>query len=128
MPTQTHYEQLLQMLCSLVSSLSTKVFTNTRPFATEQMDDFIVVRLSSEDPYADTHDIGYVQFHVFVRDRQGGVENVPRMGALVNGVKNVFPFNNALASCNAKPTQLQVKSDGMGFHSTILQYKLVIKL
>ena len=128
MDEQTHYEQLLRMLCDKVSDLSDKVFTNTRPLAYEQMQDFIVVRLVSEDPYSDTHDIGYVQYHVYVRDRQGGIENVPRMGELVSGVKHVYPFNNSLVSCNEKPVQMQSKSDGLGFHVTVIQYRLVIKL
>lgn len=128
MEEKTHYEQLLAMLCEKVSGLSEKVFTNTRPLAYEQMQDFIVVRLVSDDPYAATHDIGYVQYHVYVRDRQGGIENVPRMGELVSGVKSVYPFNNSLVSCNEKPVQMQSKSDGLGFHVTVIQYRLVIKL
>lgn len=124
----THYEQILMMLYDKVSGLTDKVFTNTRPLAYEQMDDFIVVRLVSEDPYADTHNMGYVQYHIYVRDRQGGIENVPKMGELVEGVKSLHPFNNAYASCNSKPTQLQSKSDGMGFHVTVIQFRLVIKL
>ena len=124
----THYEQILRMLHDKVSGLTDKVFTNTRPLAYEQMDDFIVVRLVSEDPYADTHNMGYVQYHIYVRDRQGGIENVPKMGELVEGVKSLHPFNNTYASCNSKPTQLQSKSDGMGFHVTVIQFRLVIKL
>ena len=115
------------MLCQKVSGVSSKVFTNTRPLATDQMDDFIVVRLTNDDPYADTHDIGYVQYLVYVRDRQGGIENVPRMGELVAGVKSVYPFNNELAVSNAKPVQLQSKSDGLGFHVTIIQFRIVLK-
>lgn len=128
MAEKTHYEQLLSMLCEKVGGLTEKVFTNTRPLAYEQMSDFIVVRLVSEDPYAATHDMGYVQYHVYVRDRQGGIENVPRMGELVEGVKSVYPFSNALATSNAKPVQLQSRSDGLGFHVTVIQYRLVIKI
>lgn len=125
---ETHYEQILQMLCDKVAGLTEKAFTNSRPLAYEQMGDFVVVRLVSEDPYADTHDMAYVQYHIYVRDRQGGIENVPRMGELVEGIKAIHPFNNTLASCNSKPTQLQSKSDGMGFHVTVIQFRLVIKL
>jgi len=125
---RTQYEKLLSMLCVKAATVSTKVFTNTRPLATDKMDDFIVVRLTSQDPYADTHDLGYVQFHIFVRDRQGGIENVPRMGEMVQGVKALLPFNNDLATCNSKPVQLQSKEDGMGFHVTVLQYHIVVKL
>ena len=100
----------------------------SRPVATDKMDTFIVVSLPQGiDPYADTHNTAYVQFHCYARDRQGGVVNENALEELVDGIVNLFPFNDSLMSCNASPIVLGAKSDGLGFHSVIIQTRLVIK-
>ena len=65
---------------------------------------------------------------IFVRDRQGGVENVSVEEDMIEGISALFPFNDALMSCNNTPLVLGSKSDGMNFHSIIIQFKLVVKL
>lgn len=120
---------VLEELVTKAKTVSANVFPSTRPTATTKMDDFIVVRLPQGiDPYADTHNIAYVQMNCFVRDRQGGIENSDVMEEMIEGVSALFPFNDALMSCNDTPLVLETKSDGMGFHSTIIQFKVVIKL
>lgn len=120
---------VLEMLYRSLTGLCGKVFTSNRPVATEKMDSFLVIRLSQGVyPYADTHNTAYVQVHCFVRDGQGGIENVGEMERLIDGVVSLVPFNNALMSCNDTPLVLETKSDGMGFHCTIIQFKLVINV
>lgn len=122
-------KDVLEALAAKAKTVCDRVYTSSRPTATDKMDAFIVVRLPQGiDPYADTHNIAYVQMNCFVRDRQGGVENVNVMEELIEGVTSLTPFNDELMSCNGSPLVLETKSDGMGFHSTIIQFKVVIKL
>lgn len=122
-------KEVLQELYAKASTVCDKVFTSSRPTATEKMDEFIVVRLPQGiDPYADTHNIATVQMNCFVRDRQGGVAREDVMEEMVEGVTAIVPFNDSLMSCNDTPLILNTVSDGMGFHSTIIQFKIVIKL
>ena len=122
-------EAVLESLYTKAKTVCDNVFTSSRPVATDKMDSFIVVRLPQGiDPYADTHNIAYVQFVSFVRDRQGGVERADVMEEMIDGISALFPFNDSLMSCNDTPLVLDTKSDGMGFHSTIIQFKIVIKL
>lgn len=124
------YKNVMLDLWNKALTVSNNAFTSSRPSATDQMGDFVVVSLPQGiTPYSDTHDTAYVQMACYVRDRQGGIENVPKMGELVDKVRALIPFSDELLTCNQdKPIQLQSKSDGMGFHSTTLQFKILVKL
>ena len=122
-------EQVLQEFYDKALTVCDKVFTSSRPTATDKMDKFIIVRLPQGiDPYADTHNTAYVQMTCFVRDRQGGIANETVIEQLIEGVTSLIPFNDELLACNDEPLVLDTQSDGMGFHSTIIQFKVVIKL
>lgn len=122
-------EEVLQEFYNKALTVCDKVFTSSRPTATDKMDQFIIVRLPSGiDPYADTHNTAYVQINCFVRDRQGGIANESVMEELIDGVTSLIPFNDELLACNDEPLVLGTQSDGMGFHSTIIQFKVVIKI
>lgn len=122
-------KEVLQALYAKASTVCDKVFTSSRPTATDKMDEFIVVRLPQGiDPYADTHNIAVVQMNCFVRDRQGGIAREDVMEEMIEGITALTPFNDSLMSCNDTPLILNTVSDGMGFHSTIIQFKIVIKL
>lgn len=106
-----------------------KVFTNSRPTATDKMDKFIIVKLPQGiEPYADTHNIAYVQMICFVRDREGGIAKDDVIEELIEGVTSLLPFDDSLMSCNDTPVILPTVSDGMGFHSVIIQFKIIIKI
>ena len=122
-------KEVLQALYTKASTVCDKVFTSSRPTATDKMDEFIVVRLPQGiDPYADTHNIATVQMNCFVRDRQGGIAREDMIEEMIEGVTALLPFNDTLMSCNDTPLILGTVSDGMGFHSVIIQFKIVIKL
>ena len=122
-------KEVLQALYTKASTVCDKVFTSSRPTATDKMDEFIVVRLPQGiDPYADTHNIAVVQMNCFVRDRQGGIAREDVMEEMIEGITALTPFNDSLMSRNDTPLILNTVSDGMGFHSTIIQFKIVIKL
>ena len=91
-------------------------------------DKFVIIKLPQGiDPYADTHNTAYVQFQLFAKDVSNGVESIDRMESLIDGISELFPFNNGHISCNDTPIQLPSKSDGMGYHSVIMQFKIVIR-
>ena len=128
MARQYKRKEVLQELEGKAARFSSNVFS-TRPSATDQMDDFIIVRLPQGIyPYADTHNTAYVQMNCFVRDKQGGREQIDKMDELIQGVTSIVPFNDELMSCNDAPLVLETKSDGMGFQSTIIQFKVVSKI
>ena len=129
MANRYNRKEVLQALYTKASTVCDKVFTSSRPTATDKMDEFIVVRLPQGiDPYADTHNIAVVQMNCFVRDRQGGIAREDVMEEMIEGITALTPFNDSLMSCNDTPLILNTVSDGMGFHSTIIQFKIVIKL
>lgn len=124
-------KSVFQALEAKAKTVSDNVYRTSRPLAkiTERMKDFIIIRLPQGiDPYADTHNTAYVQFVCFVKDVQEGIESTGRMEELIEGVSSLFPFNDELMSCNNTPIILSSKSDGMGFHSVIIQFKVVIKI
>ena len=127
---KTLYEKVLFALYEKALTISSNAYTSTRPTATEQMEDFVVASLPQGIlPYSDTHDSAYVQLACYVRDKQGGIENVPKMSALINSARALLPFNDELITCNdAKPLQMASKSDGLGFHSVVIQFRIIIKL
>lgn len=122
-------QDVLEELRNKALTVCENVYTNSRPTATEKMDEFIVVKLPQGiDPYADTHNIAYVQMVCYVRDRQGGIAKDDVTEGMIEGVTSLVPFNDSLMSCNVTPLVLPTTSDGMGFHSTIIQFKIVIKV
>lgn len=128
---EDRYKRLdvLQELYTKALTVCDRVFVTTRPTSADSMDKFIVVRLSQGiSPYADTHSTAYVQMNCYVKDRQGGIENVNVMQELIDGVISIVPFNDELMSCNDAPLVLETKSDGIGFHATAIQFKIVIKV
>lgn len=122
-------QEVLQELYKKALTICDKVYTSSRPTATDKMDAFVVIRLPQGiRPYADTHNTAYVQINCFARDKAGGIVSEDIMERLVDGVTNLLPFDDTLMSCNEKPLVLETKSDGMGFHSTIIQFKVIIKV
>lgn len=120
---------VLQELYAKALTVCDKVFVSSRPTSADRMEKFIVVRLSQGiTPYADTHSTAYVQMNCYAKDRQGGLENVNVMQELIDGVISLVPFNDSLMSCNDTPLILETKSDGIGFHATAIQFKIVIKV
>jgi len=120
---------VLAELYNKAKEVCDKVYTSSRPTATDKMDKFIVVRLPQGiRPYSDTHNTAYAQIIVFVRDKQGGVEDVDSEETLIESITSIFPLDDSLISVNDAPILLETKSDGMGFHSTTIQFRVVIKV
>lgn len=127
MANRYHRKEVLEELYNKAKTVCENVFVTTRPTATAQMKSFIVVRLPQGfRPTADTHNLVTIQLLCYVRDKQDGVEDVKTEETLVDGILNLFPYRSQLLHCGNTPLILEAKSDGMGFHSTIIQLKAVV--
>ena len=105
------------------------VHTSNRETVKTTSNQFVIIKLPQGiSPYADTHNTAYVQFQLFAKDIANGVESLQRMESLIEGCSSLFPFNTELISCNDKPVLLESVSDGMGYHSCVMQFKIVIKV
>lgn len=122
-------KEVLEALRNMVLPICSDVHTSNRETVKTKKNQFVIIRLPQGiTPYADTHNTAYVQFHLFAKDIANGVESVQRMEDLVEAFSGLFPFNTDLMSCNETPMLLDSKSDGMGYHSMIMQFRIVIKV
>lgn len=119
--------EVLAALRAMVIPICGNVHTTSRETVMESSNQFVIIKLPQGIyPYADTHNTAYVQFQLYAKDIGNGVESVSRMEDLIDGICTLFPFHNDLMSCNEKPVLLESKSDGMGYHSCVMQFKIAI--
>ena len=122
-------KDVLAALRQMVLPICSDVHTSSRETVKTTSDKFVIIKMPQGiDPYADTHNTAFVQFHLFAKDISNGVESVQRMEELIEAFSGLFPFNTELMCCNDTPILLDSKSDGMGYHSTVMQFRIVIKL
>lgn len=122
-------QDVLSALVNMVKPICSDVHTANRETVKTTSNQFVIIKLPQGiNPYADTHNIAYTQFHLFAKDISNGIESVARIESLIDGVSTLFPFNTELISCNDTPTITDSKPDGMGYHSVIMQFKIVIKV
>lgn len=120
---------VLEALREMVLSFCPEVHTSNRETVKTTSDRFVIIRMPQGiEPYADTHNTAYVQLQLFAKDISNGVESVQRMEGLIESASSLFPFNTELMSCNDTPLLLDSRSDGMGYHSCIMQFKIIIKV
>lgn len=122
-------KDVMEALRNMIVPICPDVHTSNRETVKTSSDKFVIIKMPQGiDPYADTHNTAYVQFHLFAKDIANGVESLQRMEELVDSVSNLLPFNTELMSCNDIPVLTESKTDGMGYHSSVLQFKIVIKV
>lgn len=122
-------KDVLAALREMVLPICSDVHTSSRETVKTTSNKFVIIKMPQGiDPYADTHNTAFVQFHLFAKDISNGVESVQRMEELIEAFSGLFPFNTELMCCNDIPILLDSKSDGMGYHSTVMQFRIVIKL
>ena len=122
-------KEVLNALRNMIVPFCSEVYMSSRETVKTSSNNFVIVKLPQGiDPYADTHNTAYVQFQLFAKDISNGVESVDRMESLIDSCSALFPFNTSLMSCNEKPLLTDSKSDGMGYHSCVMQFKIVIKV
>ena len=122
-------QAVLDALRKMILPICGEVHTSSRETVKATSNNFVIIKLPQGiTPYADTHNTAYVQFHLYAKDIANGVESVQRMESLIDSVSGLFPFNTSLMSCNEKPLLLDSKSDGMGYHTSVMQFRIVIKV
>lgn len=122
-------KDVLDALRKMVLPICSEVHTANRETVKTTSNQFVIIKLPQGiEPYADTHNTAYAQLHLFAKDVANGIESVDRMESLIDGCSGLFPFNTSLMSCNEKPLLTDAKSDGMGYHSCVMQFKIVIKV
>lgn len=119
---------MLLELREMILPICSDIHTSNRETVKTTKTQFVIIKMPQGiSPYADTHNTAYVQIHLFVKDIANGVESVEKMESLVEQVSSLFPFSSDLMSCNETPLLLESKSDGMGYHSSVLQFRITIK-
>ena len=119
---------VLLELREMILPICSDIHTSNRETVKTTKTQFVIIKMPQGiSPYADTHNTAYVQIHLFVKDIANGIESVEKMESLVEQVSSLFPFSSDLMSCNETPLLLESKSDGMGYHSSVLQFRITIK-
>ena len=110
-----------------VTGIGEKVFITDRPAAEQKaMKDFVVIRLPQTiQDKGSTYQDTYCQINVFAHDRSNGIENTVRLDEMQMEVVSKFPIVTELFSA-VSPRLLPGGNDGLGFHSLIIQAKLII--
>lgn len=119
--------QILRELTELVAPIGDRVFCHDRPTATyPNMEKFVVVRLPQGIRSASSiHSTSYCQIVVFARDNEGGLEDTVTLDEMCDSVCEMFPIVTDTFSA-IEPKLLNGGNDGLGFHSLIIQARLVI--
>ena len=127
-------KEVLEALLKLMSNVVQEVYTTVRPTVKETSKNWAVVSL----PYginASTSTLNYAhaRIQLFYKDRENGIENVNAGEELID--KTIEAMDRDLSvggrfahlmTCNDQPRVLYFKSDHMGYHSVVIQFKLII--
>lgn len=124
--------EVLQSLYELTASISENRFISTRPNAVgEEMQDFLLIRISqSMDEWGNVCQFSIGQVAVFAKDVQYGLENTLRLEIMQSAVMDIFGKERVITTPTFtawEPRLLPGGSDGAGFHSLIIQFRLQIK-
>lgn len=120
-------KDILKQLVDAVTGIGEKVFVTDRSIAEQKgMKDFVIVRLPQAiQDKGSTYQDTYCQINVFARDRANGLENTVRLDEMQMGVFEKFPIVTDLFSA-VSPRLLPGGNNGLGFHSIIIQARLII--
>lgn len=124
--------EVLQSLYELTADITPNRFSTTRPNAVgKQMNEFLLIRISqSMDEWGNVCQFSTGQIAVFARDEQGGLENTLVLELMQSAVMGIFGKERVINTPTYtawEPRLLPGNSDGAGFHSLIIQFRLQIK-
>lgn len=124
--------EVLQSLYELTADITPNRFSTTRPNAVgKQMNEFLLIRISqSMDEWGNVCQFSTGQIAVFARDEQGGLENTLVLELMQSAVMGIFGKERVINTPTYtawEPRLLPGGSDGAGFHSLIIQFRLQIK-
>lgn len=124
--------EVLQSLYELTVDITPNRFITTRPNAVgEQMEEFLLIRISqSMGEWGNVCQFSTGQIAVFAKDAQGGLENTLMLELMQSAVMEIFGKERVINTPTYtawEPRLLPGGSDGAGFHSLIIQFRLQIK-
>lgn len=120
------YKAIQQGLYNALLPLADEVFLTSRPKVDGNAPkSYIVIRLSSGiRDRGDTYQTAKALIHIFVRDKEGGVEDAVLIDSITNRVCDLCPILNPRFI--AWEPNLIASGEDLGFHYHILQLSLTI--
>lgn len=124
--------EALHSLYGLGKLISDHVFTGNRPQATpEQMADFVVVSIPNRmdaSTYGGGYGVtsGYCNIEIYVRLKQSGMEDVPKMDSMIREFLDIIPYSDEVVQI-ARPQVMLRGNDGLGFSAALVRAEFLIK-
>ena len=125
---------ILEALFTMMSDIVEEVYTTERPNVKDTTRTWAVVSL----PYginaktSITND-AFARIQLFYKDREKGIENVDLgeelVGKTIEAMKRDLVAGGryeSLMTCNDEPRVLYFKSDNMGYHAIVIQFKVIV--
>ena len=126
---------ILEALLTMMSDIVEEVYTTERPNVKDTTRTWAVVGL----PYginaktSITND-AFARIQLFYKDREKGIENVDLGEELVDKTIEAMKRDlvaggryESLMTCYEEPRVLYFKSDNMGYHAIVIQFKVIIR-
>lgn len=120
------YREIMEELYNSFEGLADRIFVTSRPSVLDgNLKSFIVIRNSSGTrDRGDTYQTAKYLIHIFVRDKEGGIEDSVELDKITNSICDMMPFISDKFSAG-DPNFLSSGSDS-GFHYHIIQLSLTI--
>lgn len=116
------------MLCEKLhdASVGDAIYAEHRPIGIgEQLKCFSVVSLPVEIVDNGAYQATIVQFHLFSRNREGGISSTDRLQGMLDRLIDLFPIKEGRFTLTS-PKILFKGNDGSGFSMWLVQSNLVI--
>ena len=127
-PIKYYISEILQSLCSKVEELDIcdSVYAEHRPTGHgEQSDRMVVVSIPTQIIDNSAYQKAGVNFHIIVRNRDGGVSATDELQEMLDGVVSLFPITEKRYTLT-NPNLLFKGDDELGFTVWVLSASLVI--
>lgn len=120
------YRRIQEELYNALSGLVDEVFITSRPKVDgKNPKTYIVIRNSSGiRDQGDTYQTAKVLIHIFVRDKEGGIEDAVLIDKITNDICDLCPI--ITPRFTAWNPNLLASGEDLGFHYHILQLSLTI--
>lgn len=127
-PIKYYILEIIQSLCSKVEELGIcdSVYAEHRPTGHgEQSDRMVVVSIPTQIIDNSAYQKAGVNFHIIVRNRDGGVSATDELQEMLDGVVGLFPITDKRYTLT-NPNLLFKGDDELGFTVWVLSASLVI--
>lgn len=127
-PIKYYISDILKSLCSKIESLGIcdSVYAEHRPTGHgEQSDRMVVISIPTGIEDNSAYQKARVNFHIIVRDRDGGVSATDKLQEMLDGVVGIIPVTEKRYTLT-NPNLIFKGSDELGFTVWVLSASLVI--